>query len=133
MGLIKNYLLKRKLKQIKARTAAEKALDEELRATTNEYNRILKEAEKRNKLLEAQRRAKQLKQDVLDEYDDDEDDDEDDDIEKDVWLNLFGKYLENQGKKDDPLEKASLVQKQAIARVLELDDDKLLKLAKKFK
>ena len=69
-------------------TKTELILDEELAASTIEYNQVLREAKKRNKLMEAQRRITNIK----DEFDDDEDDDEEE--QDDPLMNaLFSQIL----------------------------------------
>lgn len=103
MNFLKKWLFKREISKIKRISDLEKQIDEELKDSALEYQRIIREAAKMNRLKEQQRRIKRVREEVFDadsdddtddDYeDDDSDDDTDDDITKQVTKAFLDKIL----------------------------------------
>jgi len=160
MGFIKNWLIKRAIRKIKKQSSSEAILDAELRKSALDYNKVLREAQKRNKLIEADRRSMRLqdeaKADFLDEFGEDSDEKEAFDLEKVIMEKFLLPKLMGSGAADNsilPTPKVSQIPnplknpdgtttelltksplKEEIQKEIDkLSDEQILELTKKFK
>ena len=130
------------------RSADEKFLDEALKDTGVRYATALREARKRNKLIEAERRIKNLKdeletsEDMLDEDYEEEEEEEGSFLEHPAMQKLFQSILQKQlGGSAAPTPQAeglgiqnpSLMQQIATDKIKDMSDDELRALADQLK
>jgi hypothetical protein len=100
MGLIKRQLIKFLMKKKPSKQL--ETADELLKISTDDYNKVLKNAEKINSANALLLRTKHLKQQLRESLDDDDDDDDDNDDEgnggdmaDDIFNNLITSFVKN--------------------------------------
>lgn len=158
MNFLKRWYLRRKIRAALEKTSpAEEQLDLALKESNDKLIRATREAQKRNKLIEAERRVRNIEDaqnkgfELLEGEDDSDDKDDSDDLFKTIFLPMilqklkggatpatapFGEFPQNSQPpalpQQTPQEIGGL-KALAIEKINAMSDDELLKVAERLK